>query len=134
MKILLTKTLPTEEGHYLHCPEFGDYRSINNLYVDENLRIKYLYMDIPRYADLNEVGGYWAKLDESMFQLCESEQERREIIQNQHSNDTHRAVDIDRPEPECKCEDSNLIKMDSDKNKNKSMCLNCFKWSKEGEA
>lgn len=126
MKILLTKTLPTEDGLYYWAYRSGESPVIVDVFIVNGGA----YCNIVGRSWSDIARGYWAKVDQSIFQLCESEQERREIIQKQHSNDTHRAVDIDRPEPECKCKDCNLIKMDSDKNKNKSMCLNCFKWSK----
>ena len=56
------------------------------------------------------------------------ETQRRERIQKQHSNDTHRAVNIDREELPCDCDDQKLHANNSSDHGYTRLCYNCLGW------
>lgn len=67
MPIKLTKKLPTEDGWYYWCNKKGDEVIVE--------RVMDLEVECPTggYSSVHRLGGYWAKLDQSMFEVVDDE-------------------------------------------------------------
>lgn len=66
-RIKLTKELPTEAGEYLWCEKSGD--PVKHCYLDFELEDG--LSDMISGFKVEEIGGYWWRIDQSMFEVAE---------------------------------------------------------------
>jgi hypothetical protein len=67
-KIKMTKTLPSEAGQYYYSPN-THLGNIKILTLSEGREAGDFITDSSWFARASELRGYWAKVDESMFEF-----------------------------------------------------------------
>ena len=66
-KIKMTKTLPSDEGYYYYRPDYSD--DVEIVYVEISPLSERMVIVRPHCGNIPVNSGYWAKVDESMFEF-----------------------------------------------------------------
>ena len=68
-KIKMAKTLPSEAGRYYFAESEGHCTKIVDVYATGGASGSLIFCEGHKYGSVGLTGGYWAKVDESMFEF-----------------------------------------------------------------